>query len=131
MLPLVTFADPERLVIDACETAWTGRLEPYKPTSVETGFPTDTSTYHVQIDLENTPGDDYPARERNQVRITCWAPPKKRTDVKALASVTQGLLNMHPRIRPIGGRSRPVTDPDTKAEMCWFLVRVNNPGIQH
>lgn len=130
MLPVVIFADPERFTIDVLEDLWTGRAEDFKPTSIATGFPTDTTKYHLQVDLENTPGDDYPARERNQIRVVAWAPPKERTKVKELASLTQGLLNTNPRIRVVGGRSRPVTDPDTKAQMCWFLIRLNNPGIQ-
>lgn len=128
-LPVVTFEDPERYTIDVVEAKFTGRDETYKPTSVATGFPTAVG-YHVQVDLENTPADDFPARERSQVRITCWAPAGKRTEVKQLASLTQGLLATDPRIRPIGGRSKPTTDPDTKAELCWFLVRVNLPGNQ-
>lgn len=128
-LPLVTFGDPEKYTIDVLEALYSGRTEDYVPTSIATGFPV-TPGYHVQVDAEQASGADQPARERNQVRITCWAPPTKRTDVKDLASLTQGLAATDPRIHRAGGRSAVATDPDTKSELCWFLVTVNLPGIQ-
>lgn len=131
MKPLVTFPDPEAAVINYLKAAFTPRSEPYKATSVSTGFPAAAATYHVQVELEAGNADDYPVTERAQVRVNCWAPAGKRNEVKALASLTQGLVYAHPGdsdvagCQILGGRSDVITDPDTKRLMCWFLVRVN------
>lgn len=131
MKPLVVFPDPEAVVIGYLTTALAGRLEPYAAATVSTGFPAAAATYHVQVEFEAGNADDYPVTERAQVRVNCWAPAGKRTDAKALASLVQGLLYVHPGDSDLagitlpGGRSSVVTDPDTKRLMCWFLVRVN------
>lgn len=131
MKPLVVFPDPEAALIDYYVTAFAGRVEPYKPTTITTGFPASTATYHLQVELEAGNADDYPVTERAQVRVNCWAPAGKRSDVKSLASLAQGLAYAHPGSSTVigcsipGGRSDVITDPDTKRLMCWFLVRVD------
>lgn len=131
MKPLVTFPDPERALIDYLTTAFAPRSESFKPSTVTDSFPPATSPYHLQVELEAGNADDYPIAERAQVRVNCWAPAGKRTDVKALASLAQGLVYRHPGDVNVAGcsilvgRSDVITDPDTKRLMCWFLVRVN------
>lgn len=131
MKPLVTFADPERALIDYLTDVAVGYPETYAPTTVSDGFPPTGSAYHLQVELEAGNADDYPIAERAQVRVNCWAPSGKRTDVKALASLAQGLVYRHPGDVNVAGcsilvgRSDVITDPDTKRLMCWFLVRVN------
>jgi hypothetical protein len=131
--PLVTFGDPERLVIDYLKAAFAPRAEAYKPATVTDSFPTAalTTQTHVQVELEHGNVDDYPATERAQVRVTCYAGPGKRTTVKSLASLAQGLLYTHPGdgsvagTVPLLGRSDVITDPTTKNLMVWFSFRVN------
>lgn len=135
MNPLVTFPDPEAALISYLKAAFAGRPEAYRATSVSTGFPAAGATYHVQVELELGNADDYPVTERAQVRLNCWAPAGKRSDVKNLASLTQGLVYSHPGDADVagcsipGGRSGVVEDPDTKRLMCWFLARVNLKAI--
>jgi hypothetical protein len=129
--PLVTFPDPEAAVINALKAAFLPRVETYKPATITTSFPaTLTTSAHIQVELEVGNADDYPIAERAQVRVTCYAAPGKRTDVKRLASLAQGLLYTHAGGDVAGvdiliGRSDVITDPDTKNLMCWFLARVN------
>ena len=138
MKPLVTFPDPEAAVINALKAAYLPRVETYKPTTIKSSIPVDaegkpitlTTATHVQVELEVGNADDYPIAERAQIRVTCYAAPGKRTDVKRLASLTQGLLYTHAGGDIAGvdiliGRSDVVTDPDTKNLMVWFLARVN------
>lgn len=132
MKPLVTFPDPEAAVINALKAAYLSRVETYKPATITTAFPATalTTTTHLQVELEVGNADDYPIAERAQVRVTCYAAPGKRTDVKKLASLTQGLLYTHAGGDIAGvdiliGRSDVVTDPDSKNLMVWFLARVN------
>ena len=129
----VTFADPEALEIDYLKARFATRSESYKPATITTAFPatTLTATTHVQVELELGGADDYPITERAQVRVTCYAAPGKRSDVKALASLTQALIANQPGSASIAGtkilvgRSNVITDPDTKNLMAWFLARVN------
>lgn len=131
MKPLVVFPDPEAALVNYLKAAFLPRTEPYKATSVSTGFPASTATYHLQVELEAGNADDYPVAERAQVRVNCWAPAGKRSDVKDLASLAMGLAYSHPGSSDVagcqilGGRSDVITDPDTQRLMCWFLVRVN------
>lgn len=131
MKPLVIFSDPEAELYADLAAAFVPRTEPHKATSLSTGFPEPDATYHVQIELEAGNADDYPVTERAQVRVNCWAPVGKRSDVKALASLSMGLIHALPGTeavegyRVLGGRSDVITDPDTKRPMCWFLVRVD------
>lgn len=123
--PLTIFADAERLAIDHLTDVFVGRTEEYVPDTISPEFPPASSGFHVQIEQE---AGDFSVRERCQVRVVCWGPAAKRTDVKALASLTQGLLNTHRRIKPNGGRSDVSADQDTKRLMCWFLVQINPAG---
>jgi hypothetical protein len=136
--PLVTFPDPEAAVINALKAAFLPRVEAYKPATVTTAVPvgvdgrpvTLTTTTHLQVELEVGNADDYPIAERAQVRVTCYAAPGKRTDVKRLASLAQGLTYTISTADVAGvdiliGRSDVITDPDTKNLMVWFLARVN------
>ena len=132
--PLVTFADPESAQIDYLTTAYAGRPEPYKPATITTAFPTAAlagNATHVQVELELGNADDYPITERAQVRFTCYAAPGKRTNVKALASLTQALVYSQPGDDSVAGafirigRSDVVTDPATKNLMVWFMAQIN------
>ena len=129
----VTFADPEVVEVDYLKARFLPRAESHKPATVTTAFPAGvlTTTTHVQVELDLGAADDYPITERAQVRFTCYAPPGKRTDVKALASLTMALIGSQPGSASIAGtsiqigRSPVITDPDTKNLMVWFLARVN------
>lgn len=132
--PLVTFPDPEAHQIDMLEAAFTPRSEPYKPATISPNFPAAPLTgnaTHVQVELEVGGAADYPITERAQVRFTCYAAPGKRTNVKALASLTQALVYAQAGDADVAGasimigRSDVVTDPATKNLMVWFLARVN------
>jgi hypothetical protein len=85
----------------------------------------------MQVELEIGAADDYPITERARVRFTAYAAPGKRSDVKALASLTQALIASQPgsddvaSTRVILGRSNVITDPDTKNLMVWFLAEVS------
>jgi hypothetical protein len=140
--PLVTFPDPEVHQIDMLKAAFLPRSETYKPTgagAVSPDFPTAAlagDATHVQVELEVGSAEDYPITERAQVRYTCYAAPGKRTNVKALASLTQALVYAQPGDADVAGafiligRSDVVTDPTTKNLMVWFLARVNlNPKV--
>lgn len=132
--PLVTFPDPEVHQIDYLSAAFQPRAESYKPATISPNFPTTALTgnaTHVQVELEVGNADDYPITERAQLRFTCYAAPGKRSNVKALASLTQALIYSQPGDGDVSGafitigRSDVVTDPTTKNLMCWFLARVN------
>lgn len=133
MKPLVMFPDPEAAVVARLTAAFAPRSEPYKPGTITVSFPSvalATQT-HVQVELESGGVQHYPVTEKAQVRVTCHAGPGKRTNVKALASLAQGLLcswegddevfNVVPQL----GRSDVITDPTTKNLMVWFTVRVD------
>lgn len=127
------FADPERLLIDGLMAAFAGRTESYVPAEVSTDFPTLPLTgddTHVQVELEQGNSNDYPVTERAQVRVTCYAAPGHRDNVKDLASLTHALVlglsgpslaGVQPRV----GRSSVTADPATKNLMVWFLVRAD------
>lgn len=131
--PLVTFTDPEKKLIDYFTTAFAARSEAYKPATITTDFPTAalTTATHLQVELEAGSADDYPITERAQVRVTAYAGPAKRTNVKALASLALGLAGIYSGDSAVAGtkiltgRSDVSTDPTTKNLMVWFLVRVN------
>lgn len=137
MKPLVTFTDPEALVTYLTST-FAARVETYKPATISVKFPDAAlaTTTHLQVELETSNTTDFPILERAQVRVTAYAGPGKRTNVKALASLTQGLLLAHPGsagiagIFPLIGRSDVIEDPTTKNLMCWFLVRVDLTATQ-
>jgi hypothetical protein len=124
--PAVVFADPEHKVID--------RLVACSHTGVSTRHPSSTlagSATRIQVEHESTPSAGYPQAARAQVRITAHAAPGKRDDVKALAA--QALSDLYTfegdadvtGIFPASLPSGVTTDPTTRNEMCWVLVRVN------
>ncbi len=133
MKPRVIFADPEAALINHLKAEFTPRVEAYKPATITTAFPVAalTTATHIQVELEVGNADDYPVTERAQVRVTCYASPGKRTDVKRLVSLAQALVYSHPGDGDVAGckvligRSDVITDPDTRNLMCWFLARVN------
>lgn len=125
--PLVTFADPERAVVDFYLTA--GIAD-----TVSNAFPTTDLTgdaKHLQVELESGGAEDYPVTERAQVRVTCYTAPGKRTAVKSLASLAQGHLYAWEGDAdvagtvPLIGRSDVIVDPATKNLMVWFTFRVD------
>lgn len=131
--PRVTFGDPEALQINFLAGAFAGRPEAYKPATITPNFPASALTgnaTHVQVELEAGGVADYPVAERAQVRFTCYAAPGKRTNVKALASLTQALVYAQPGTAAIEGasikigRSDVITDPATKNLMVWFLAEI-------
>lgn len=134
MRPATTFGDPERLTVDYLTTQFASRAETYAPDTVTSDFPTAALTgdaTHLQVEVEASDSDDYPATERAQVRVTAWAAPGKRTNVKSLAGLAHALLLAHPGddsvagTGPLLGRSNVIEDPATKNLMVWFLARVN------
>lgn len=135
--PLVTFADPEKKLIDYFVAQFTPRADAFKPATVTTDFPTTalTTATHLQVELEAGGADDYPITERAQVRVTAYAGPAKRTNVKALASLALGLAGKYAGdsqvagSKVIVGRSGVSTDPTTKNVMVWFLVRLDMKSI--
>lgn len=135
--PLVVFADPEKKLIDYFTTAFASRVEAYKPATVSTDFPAAalTTATHLQVELESTDTDDRPVAERAQVRVTAYAGPAKRTNVKALASLAEGLAERWAGdsqivgAKIVVGRSDVSTDPTTKNVMVWFLVRLDMKAI--
>lgn len=138
--PLVTFADPEAAIVTYLTTAFAGRSELYKPALVATTYPSAklVGVTRIQVELELGNADNYPISELAQVRVTChgpssWAAPSTRvarTDIKALASLTQGLLYTHPGDSTVAGvfiqtgRSDVIPDPATGNLMVWLLARV-------
>lgn len=137
-LPIVSYPDPEAVVKARIVAACGPRAEAYKPTASGVGFPgPDLTGIYAQVALESpAPEDNYPVKERDQLRVTLWAPQGRRSDVKNAASLVLGLLCSTPSggdvasISKILGRSAVITDPDTKYLMCWFLVRVSLRGTQ-
>lgn len=133
MNPLVTFPDPEAAVAFYLSAAFAARSEGYKPATITVAFPTSPLTddaTHLQVELDGSNPADYPVTERATVRVTCYAAPGKRSNVKSLASLTLGLLTQLANddvagVTPLTGRSAVVEDPTTNNLMVWFTVRVN------
>lgn len=141
--PLVTFADPEALLIDYLTAAFAARIETYKPATITPKFPTGTlvNATHLQVELETGGSQDYPITERAQIRLTAYSPAARRTvpadtvggrsDAIALASLALGLACAHPGdedlagVFPLIGRSDVVEDPTTGNLMAWCLVRAD------
>jgi hypothetical protein len=127
-LPAVVFGDPEATVRESLIAGMTGRPEAYATTSVSTYFPATPlagDDTHLQVELEGTNSEDYPVRERTQVRITAYAAPGRRSNAKDLATLAQGLLLSLPGVFPSTGRSSVIKDPETRNLMCWFLIRAD------
>jgi hypothetical protein len=134
--PLVTFTDAETAMHSYLTAAYAGRVEAYKPDTFSTAFPASALTkspltIHLQIEREAGNLDDFPVVGRQQVRFTTYAPPGERTNVKASAALTLGLVLAHPGsstvagTRPQTGLSDVITDPTTKNLMVWFTAWVD------
>jgi hypothetical protein len=130
--PLVEFADPEVRGRGLLRRRVHRQPRHRGPGAITTAPPaTRLADTHLQVELDGSFVGDYPATERATVRVNCYAPPGRRSDVKALASIAQGLLSIHPGdaavfgTLPLVGRSSVITDPDTKNLMVWFTFRVN------
>ena len=132
MKPLVTFADPERKVIDFYDGLALAD-------SVSSAFPTSTlagTATHMQVELEVGNTAAYPASERAQVRVTCHVAPGRRSTVKDLASLAQGHLLAWggdadvSGTFPLVGRSDVITDDATQNLMVWFTARVDLKATQ-
>ena len=133
MKPLVTFPDPEAAVVNYLKSL--GIAD-----TVTTRFPVAAgggeevtlsgAAKHLQVALEVGGTQDYPATERAQVRVTAYTAPGQRTSVKALASLAQGHLYRLQSADVAGvvqltGRSDVITDPATRNQLVWFVVRVD------
>lgn len=122
----VTFADPERAIIDRIAATMTEPVSTWYPASSTEQPP---ALPFVQVGWDGTPGDRYPVLEESEVRVTYWAATGHYTDAKAGAARARGHLLAHPgdadvwRVRPGLGRL-PGVDPDTKLPFCTFTVRV-------
>ena len=131
--PLVEFADPEVAIRTYLDGAFTGLLAARKPTTIAQTPPSSAlgTASHVQVELDGSFVGDYPATDRATIRVNCVTGSGKRSDVKALASLVQGLVSIHPGdddvygTYPLVGRSSVITDPATKNLMVWFTFRVN------
>jgi hypothetical protein len=126
MKPLVDLPDAERVVIDILLAEGHATVRPQYPSTTLTG----TNTV-LQVQLESSDTAGYPFVERAQVRVTAHAAPGRRDAVKELAGDALADLYVYPGdadvagIVPRGGRSAVSTDPSTRNEMCWVLVRVD------
>lgn len=135
MKPLVTFADPESLMIDYLTAQLATRLEDYANATVDAGFPktaltkTPLTTY-VQVENESSDDEWFPIAERAQVRFNCWAPKGERPAVKDLASLVHGLVLAHTDAHPQTGRSDVTEDPTTGYLMVWFTALVDLRATQ-
>ncbi len=135
-----TFTDAERAVIDLITASLSGRAESYfQSVTVGPGFPSGStgvaSVRHVQVELDGTPAVAYPVTERATVRVTCWLSKGKRTDVKAMAGIVQGLMLAQARggsslLAILPGTGRLVdADRDTGLSFCTFTVRVSTQPL--
>lgn len=131
--PLVTFADPEAVAKAALTAGFAARSEVFKPATITNAFPTTAlagDVTHLQVEMDGTPGGDYPIVERVTVRVTAYSAPGKQTHAKDLASLAEGLLYVFPgntqvtSFVPLTGRLKTV-DPDTKNNLVSFTVRAN------
>lgn len=144
--PVVVHGDPEAAIVDRLVAIWAAIDLPYTPPSVGgvgVKVPVtlvDQTFIQVQHEAVVDIGA-YPARERSQTRVTCWVPKGKRTWAKDLAARSQGeLVATIPDapgagqgcgyVRPLGGRSGVIEDPDTTNLAVWFLVKTNLRGKQ-
>lgn len=131
--PLVRFGDPEGAVIGYYADAYTGTIAAEKPGTISTSPPSSAlgSAKHLQVELDGSFPEDWPVTDRATVRVNCSMGAGHRSDVKAMASLAQGLLQVHPGdaavwgTRPLVGRSSVIVDPATKNLMVWFTFRVN------
>jgi hypothetical protein len=124
--PLVDLPDAEVVVIDILLAAGYPVVRPQYPSATLTG----TNTV-LQVQLESSDTTGYPFVERAQVRVTAHAAPGRRDAVKELAGDALADLYSYAGDADVagivarGGRSAVVTDPSTRNEMCWVLVRAD------
>jgi len=132
MNPLVTFADPERVIRAYQQARWSGRPEVYAPDTFSNSFPTVALTgdaTHLQIELDGS-ADEYPVTERATVRLTFYSAPTSQDNAKNGASLARAFCLTHPGdadvagVAPLTGRLKAV-DPDTRNNMVSFTVRVS------
>lgn len=131
--PLVVFADPEAVAKSHFESAFATRVEVYKPATVTNAFPKTAlagDVTHLQVELDGSPGSDYPVAERATVRVTAYSAPGKQNHAKSLATLAQALLYAHPGnadvhgFQPLTGRLK-TTDPDTGNNLVSFTMRAD------
>ena len=128
-VPVVEYGDAERIIVDHLA----GLLDPDDCT-VGVGVPHDwtpASLPHVQVQLDGTPSLVHPIVARATVRIVARA--GTTTAAKRLADQAHGVLLGTPP--PAGVASiqamtglLPARDPETRAELASFTVRVNLRG---
>lgn len=131
MKPVLTFGDPEAAIRAYLDAAFVGSLADRKPSKIATDPPSAPlgEATHVQVELDGTPSTA-DLLDRPTIRLNVSAGPGRRTAVKALASLVQGLVAAHPgddlvlATRRLVGRSAVVTDPATKNLMVWMTFRV-------
>lgn len=124
--PVAAYPDVEHLIVDHLA----GLLEP-EDCTVGVGVPTGwspSSTPHVEVAWDGTPEVVHPIVARATVRIVARA--GTSTAAKALALAAQAvILGGSPpagvaNIQSLTG-VLPARDPDTRAELASFTVRVN------
>lgn len=130
MKPVVTFGDPERLVVDHLTAVVDGSIP--EPT-VGIGTPpagwvaTDTAP-HLQVSWDGTPAAEWPVVQKATIRVTAHA--ASPTTAKRVAGLAQALLLAGgwpagiSSIRYLTG-ILPAQDPDTLAELASFTVQVS------
>lgn len=138
--PLVTYPDPEHLVVDVLAaaladedcTVGVGLPDGWQ---IDRTAPENTSPPHVQVALDGTPVDEHPVALRCTIRITAWA--DNPTPAKALvllahghllatAGNDDGLSTVSPLTGPL-----PAHDDDHDADLasCTLRVRVRSTPI--
>lgn len=100
MMPLVTFADPTRAIVDYLAVYLPDRPEPYVDgVTIGVWRPSDSSMESptlpfVQVASDGTPTVRWPVFIRSTVRITIWH--TNPGPAAALASLVFGLMSAHP-----------------------------------
>lgn len=142
-IPVVVHGDPESAIVARLKEIWEAITEDFTPTHIGIQIP-ETLVGETAIQVQHEAVVDlgrFPARERSQTRVTCWAPKGKRDWVKALATRSLGELVATPAqapdvgqqlgsVRPRGGRSGVIADPDSTNLAVWFLVTTSLRGNQ-
>lgn len=126
-MTLVQYPDPELLVKSYLDDEL-AYLDPAVTTGV--GVPsgwTKSSPRHLQIESDGTPEIVHPIVAYTTVRVVAWA--TDPTPAKELASRAMGHLLAHPGDDDVSAIRRltgvlPARDPETKAELAAFTVRV-------
>lgn len=129
MRQVITYADPERAVVDILSAVFG------EEAAVDVWWPASSTEQppalpFVQVGWDGTPVDNYPVSEHATVRVTYWTAKGRYTAAKAGASRARGELLAYAggddvwNIQPGAGRS-PGTDPDTGLPFCSFTVIVH------